>query len=68
MPSPEGSLTISLYYNPEEPKPTLNKYQIKIIIENLKQFLEEVRFDQKDYEFYMKNHILFKEVLEKWLK
>ena len=37
--SPEGSKTFHLYYNRDEPKPVLNQYQMKLLIENMPIFL-----------------------------
>ena len=40
MPSPEGSKTFRLYYNEHEPKPVLNQYEMKVIINRFAKYLD----------------------------
>jgi hypothetical protein len=39
MPSPEGSKRYNLYYNKHEPKPKMNAFQMKLIIDRMPEYL-----------------------------
>jgi hypothetical protein len=66
MPNGIGSKNITLYYNANENVPSLTASEIKLLLKDLKELFEQVRFNESDYSSFMKSHSELEKVMDKW--